>query len=143
MESETQASTIFFSRRVLVETILPSSVDISLSIMRILALKVRWQSSDAQGQNFLPSWKRVGKFLFSYAREHGNNIALNHADIAEFLGLHRVTVSKAVSRLRDENLLYADRKGMHITDMERFMAEVLDREQETLPGRMLSGNKER
>ena len=143
MESETQASTIFFSRRVLVETILPSSVDISLSIMRILALKVRWQSSDAQGQNFLPSWKRVGKFLFSYAREHGNNIALNHADIAEFLGLHRVTVSKAVSRLRDENLLCADRKGMHITDMERFMAEVLDREQETLPGRMLSGNKER
>ncbi len=125
MESETQATTVFFSRRVFLEKILPDFPVVNLSIMRILALKVLWQSSDAQDQNFLPAWKRVGEFLFSYARSHGNGIAINHADIAEFLGMHRVTVSKAVARLKDMNLLYTDKKGMHITDMERFINEVL------------------
>lgn len=125
MESETTASTMFFSRRVFMEKILPTFPEVNLSIMRILALKVRWQSSDAHAQNFLPSWKRVGEFLFSYARTHGNGISINHADIAEFLGMHRVTVSKAVARLKDMNLLYTDKKGMHITDMERFINEVL------------------
>ena len=142
MESEAQASTIFFSRRILLGKILPSFPKISLSIMRILALKVRWQSSDAQGQNFLPSWKRVGEFLFSYAGQHGNNIAINHADIAEFLGMHRVTVSKAISRLRGRNLLYVDKRGIHITDMERFMAEVLEKQEASASCRLLARSTE-
>lgn len=143
MESETQAATVFFSRRVFLEKILPGFPEVNLSIMRILALKVRWQSADAQDQNFLPSWKRVGEFLFSCARSHGNSIAVNHADIAEFLGMHRVTVSKAVARLKEMNLLHADKKGLHITDMDRFVNEVLNQQDAARPCREYTKNTER
>lgn len=126
MESETAARTIFFSRKVLFDFVIPKSPEVALCLLRILALKVRWQSSDAHAQNFLPSWKRLGRFLFDISEAHRNNIAVSHIDMAEFLGIHRVTVTKAVTRLRKMGLIYVDKHGIHIIDRQRFIEEVLE-----------------
>ncbi|MBR3880120.1 MAG: Crp/Fnr family transcriptional regulator [Mailhella sp.] len=135
MESETAARTIFFSRKVLWERVIPNSPEVALCLLKMLALKVRWQSSDAYAQNFLPSWKRLGSFLFDASEAHKNNIAISHADMAEFLGMHRVTVTKALARLRRMGLIYMDQRGIHIVDKQRFFSEVLEESDDAVSSR--------
>lgn len=49
---------------------------------------------------------------------------ISHAELAEFLGLHRVTVTKAVTRLREAGLIECGEEGMIIRDPDRLEQEV-------------------
>lgn len=60
MECEDEGETVFFPRATLREKILPAHPEVGLSIMRILALKLRVQSEDSQAWNFMSARKRVG-----------------------------------------------------------------------------------
>lgn len=92
--------------------------------MRILALKLRVQSEDSQAWNFMSARKRVGDFLLHRSGETGGPVRISHAELAEFLGLHRVTVTKAVTRLREAGLIECGEEGMIIRDPDRLEQEV-------------------
>ena len=126
MECENSGETVFFPRKELLEKILPNHPYVGISIMRILALKLRLQSEDSQAWNFMTAWKRVGAFLLHMSEDAGGPFRIQHAELAEFLGLHRVTVTKAVTRLREAGLLECDEEGMRIPDPERLAREVRD-----------------
>ena len=124
MECEDEGETVFFPRATLREKILPAHPEVGLSIMRILALKLRVQSEDSQAWNFMSARKRVGDFLLHRSGETGGPVRISHAELAEFLGLHRVTVTKAVTRLREAGLIECGEEGMIIRDPDRLEQEV-------------------
>ncbi|MBD5646383.1 MAG: Crp/Fnr family transcriptional regulator [Desulfovibrio sp.] len=126
MECRDAGETVFFSRRQLVGELLPKEPVVSLSIMRLLATKVRMQSEDSQAWNFMPAWKRVGSFLLRMNESPGDFFRIHHADLAEYLGLHRVTVTNAIAHLRAAGLVECRGEGMRVPDPARLEQHVRD-----------------
>ena len=124
MECGEKGETVFFPRRVLLEEVLPAYPGVSLSIMRILAFKLRIQSEDVQAWNFMSAPQRVGKFLLRRSSETGGPIRISHAELAEFLGLHRVTVTRAVAQLREAGLIGQGENGVTVPDPDRLAREI-------------------
>lgn len=116
MECQESGETMFFARKKLFEKIFPQNPAIQMSIMRILATKLKMQSEDAQAFNFMPVWKRVGMFLLQRHAESDGPIVMSHARIAEFLGLHRVTVTKAIAALKRRGLVECSPGSIRLED---------------------------
>jgi len=124
MECRTAGETVFFQRRTLLENILPAHPAVALSLMRILAVKLRAQSEDSQSWNFMPAWKRVGAMLLHMEHESGSPLRITHHELAAFLGLHRVTVSRALLHLRDRGFIHYDNSGLSLHDREALAREL-------------------
>lgn len=133
MECQDAGETIFFGRRLLVEKLLPAHPRVSLSIMRLLAVKLRMQSEDSQAWNFMPAWKRVGVFLLQMNEASEGFFRIHHADLAEFLGLHRVTVTNAIAHLREAGLVECSGEGMRVPSPELLEWHVRDGPPEQTP----------
>lgn len=52
----------------------------------------------------IPPIKRVSEIIFQLY-ENKSGITISQMDIANFLGLHQMTVTRALTRLRDENII--------------------------------------
>lgn len=115
--TRTESETCYFSRALLVERIIPGEPVAALSLMRVLAEKIQLQSADIQAKTFLPARKLLARFLLDKAsccHEAPCLIRIHHAELAELLGIHRVTVTKALSGMRKEGLLDCVREGILI-----------------------------
>lgn len=120
MEADEDSETCFFSQHLLFHTIFPRHPEVSASLMRILACKLYQQSRDTTARNFLPAWKRIAGFLLEIFAAGGSPVRISHAEIATFLGMHRVTVTRALLRLREDGLLEYEQDGLVLTDIERL-----------------------
>ena len=91
-----------------------------------------WQSSyinmliyDAAHQRYNDIFLKLCNFLFLMARhggENGNSLAITQENIADTLGVGRNHVTKALSRLRMENLIRIGRRSIEILDLPGLAA---------------------
>ena len=75
------------------------------------------------------SYHRVCKFIEEYVKAFGlideNGVysyegKLSHYDIAKYLGINRVSVTRAISKLQQAGILKKDRRRLVVMDMERL-----------------------
>lgn len=107
------------------------SADENLSsyILHNLAKQLEW-SREVVAASELPVGARVAWFLKSLSERFGKQTAnhkvllpleLTHEDIASLVHSSRVTVTKVLGELRNDEAVYGSR-GAYITDMERLEA---------------------
>lgn len=113
VEALTDCTMVVFSVETIRSEIVPHHPDLVFFILSNLARKSYIMSTQLEESLFLDAYTRIAKFLYAAARErltHRDNgasvtITLSHTDIGELLGLHRVTVSNAIARMRREGIL--------------------------------------
>jgi CRP-like cAMP-binding protein len=113
----TDCEVVYFAPEVLRDVIVPQHPELAFFLFSNLARKSYILSNQLEETMFLDSFARIAKLLYQAAEElragrggasRGVELEVTHAEIAELLGLHRVTVTNAVNRLRRQGLL---RKG--------------------------------
>ena len=126
MQCQSCGETIYFKRDKLLNEMLPANPGVSQSIMRILAQKLRMQSVDVLACKFIPAKMRLAIFLLQIFQNFGNPIKFGHTDLADFLGIHRVTVTNSLSYFRSLGWVDTNQKEITIinpTSLEEFVYE--------------------
>lgn len=97
--------------------------------LEFLGKKVLDQQRRLEALIFLDAKARIVDFLKQVASDKGEmigfeilvrNFALTHQDIAHMTGTSRQTVTMVLNELKDENLIYIDRRNLLIRDMEKL-----------------------
>ncbi len=137
IEALTDCTMIVFSAETMRTEIVPHHPDLVFFILSNLAHKSYIMSTQLEETLFLDAYTRVAKFLYAAAserlthRENGSGvtITLSHTDIGELLGLHRVTVSHAIARMRREGILDPTTHAVILRDvaaLKRVLINVVD-----------------
>ncbi|MDY0275499.1 MAG: Crp/Fnr family transcriptional regulator [Desulfomicrobium sp.] len=117
-----------FSRQCVLSEILPHNPDLMLALFRTLAMKVRILSNQTVSLSLDDLSSRICKFLHlrqnEQVQERGGQFVfpgLNQQELANLLGVHRVTLNKALRELEKAGILgpYA-RNEVYILDETRF-----------------------
>lgn len=112
---------IAFARATVVETLLAKHPQVSAALLANLAAKSYIMSSQVEDTTFLSAPQRLARFLHGVCMVRRSQcIPLSHATIADLLGLHRVTVSNAVSALRRAGVLLDDTHDIVVADLPRL-----------------------
>lgn len=97
--------------------------------LEFLGKRVLDQQRRLEALIFLDAKARIMDYLKQIACDKGEmigfeilvrNFALTHQDIAHMTGTSRQTVTKVLNELKDENLIYIDRRNLLIRDMEKL-----------------------
>lgn len=129
----TQPSRIHaFRRAVVLEEIFPSRPDLVLNLLRTLAGKVRMLSNQIARLSLDDLPARICTYLSLHARPESAGDGsrelllrplLNQQELATLLGVHRVTLNRALRDLEHEGVLGPYRKsGVLVLDRTRFLA---------------------
>lgn len=112
-----------FSRASVMETLLVRHPQVSAALLANMAAKCYAMSTQVEDTTFLSAPQRLGRFLHGVCLTRAaRRIPLSHAAIADLLGLHRVTVSNAVSAMRRAGLLEASTHDIVVADVGRLAA---------------------
>jgi CRP-like cAMP-binding protein len=117
-----------FSRKCVLEKILPHEPELMMCIFRSLASKVRVLSNQSVCLCMDDLASRICKFLHlrmaHYAVEDNSTFVcpgLNQQELANFLGVHRVTLNKVLRELEKAQILSPySRDEVCILDVKRF-----------------------
>lgn len=107
-----------FRREIVLHTILPARPDLAHNLMETLACKVRILSNQIAGLTLEELPARICNYLYLHARRLGpddQNVMgldprLNQQELANLLGVHRVTLNKALRDLKQAGVLDGYRK---------------------------------
>ena len=136
MIAATDCTVYAFARQCILAEILPRHPDLMLALFRSLALKVRVLSNQAVSLSLddLPS--RICKYL--HLRQQGEpagtgplvvSPGLNQQELANLLGVHRVTLNKSLRELEKAGILGPySRDEVYILDRPRFEEMVFQNE---------------
>lgn len=115
---------MIFSRKIILEHIIPAFPDILLYIMRNLAKKSYMMSTQLECVSFLACEQLIALFLYHLGveQEKDSRIYLKLAassliTVGELLGMHRVTVTRIVNAFKREGLISLASGKIHINDM--------------------------
>lgn len=112
-----------FPRRTVLDTLLPHHPAVCAALLSNMAAKCYVMSAQVEESMFLSAPQRLGRFLFGVCRARkSRHLPLSHAAIADLLGLHRVTVSNAISAMRRAGLLASGTHDIVVADIDRLAA---------------------
>jgi CRP-like cAMP-binding protein len=125
-----------FSRKCVMEDILPGNPELMLAVFRSLAFKVRVLINQASSLSLDDLSSRICKYLHLRHREDVGETGplvvspgLNQQELANLLGVHRVTLNKALRELEKVGVLGPyTRDEVYILDRERFEELVFQNE---------------
>lgn len=102
----------WLSKSVVEDVILPNFPQITKSLLSILARKVHVLSTQVEDQVFLKPSVRVAKVIYLYYErkkatgwKEYPSLPVTQEDIANLLGLHRVTVNQTLQAMRSSGIL--------------------------------------
>lgn len=96
---------------------------LSRQLLVNIAAKSYIGSSQVEDAVFLNGPQRVARLLYGLDRLHRSaSLPVSHREIAEMLGLHRVTVSNAIGLLRRAGLLDETTHGIRVADPAGLVA---------------------
>lgn len=126
MVAATDCIVYAFSRDFVVHEILPRHPDLTWALLHSLASKVRVLCNQSVSLSLEELPVRICRFLHLRMREGEGrhprvSPGLNQQELANLLGVHRVTLNKALRELEKEAVLGPySRDEVYILDMERF-----------------------
>lgn len=102
--------------------------EFSLRITKLIGLRLKQTERRLESLVFKDARTRIIEFLKELADEYGKPIGdeiliknfLTHKDIASLTATSRQTVTSILNDLRDQNLIYFDRKRLLIRDMRKL-----------------------
>ncbi len=117
----------FFSEQILTQAIIAQHPEIAIWLFRNLATKADVTSAMIEETTFYSINVRVARFLYLYAQDHseiGPNgtrlVKISQTELAERLGAHRVTITKAMNQLRADGLLHTKPSCVFIENMDNL-----------------------
>lgn len=104
------------------------NADFSLRITKLISLRLKETERRLESLVFKDARARIVEYLKELANEYGKPIGdeiliqnfLTHKDIASLTATSRQTVTSILNDLRDQNLIYFDRKRLLIRDMDKL-----------------------
>ena len=115
----------WFSKAVLYGVILEKYPEITKSLLSIMARKIHVLSTQTEEQAFLKPLVRVAKVIYLFyanKKETGwkeyPSLPVSQEEIANLLGLHRVTVNQALQSLRNSGVLENNTHRIIVRDLE-------------------------
>lgn len=115
-----------FSRDCVLHDILPHHPDLTWALLHSLASKVRVLCNQSVSLSLADLPARICRFLHLRLKEGESghpsvSPGLNQQELANLLGVHRVTLNKALRELEKESILGPySKEEVYIVDMERF-----------------------
>lgn len=115
-----------FSQDCVRREIIPHYPELTLALLQSLASKVRVLCNQSVSLSLEELPSRICRFLWLRMRDGDDaprvSPGLNQQELANLLGVHRVTLNKALRELEKESILgpYA-KDEVYILDMERFL----------------------
>ena len=134
VKARTDCTLHYFSRETIEGVIARDHPELLLEMVRILGHIVRMYGVLLQDSLSLDFFVRVCRFLVYLVRFKGADPAglqvhilvesgVTQGDLARLLGVHRVTVTKAVKKLKDQGVLRCfTKRELEITDFPRLLA---------------------
>ena len=122
-------STVYsFDREVVENRIFPESPKLVSVTMRSMASKIRMLCNQSVDIATVELSTRICRFVVIRARNGGLesqgrvNLALNQQELSSLLGVHRVTLNKALRDLENRGVIGAySRKSVEIVDEQRLL----------------------
>ena len=122
-------STVYsFDRDVVESRIFPESPKLVSATMRSMASKIRVLCNQSVDIATIELATRICRFIVIRSRNGGLespgrvNLALNQQELSSLLGVHRVTLNKALRDLENRGVIGAySRKGVEIVDVQRLV----------------------
>ncbi len=116
------------------EEIIMKQPRLALKIIEALSKKTRLLASQVRDLVFHDAKGRLANLLIRFAEDFGQKvdegimieIILTHQEIANLLGVSRVTVTKTLNKLIDEGVIKIKERKIHILDNEQLNALVQD-----------------
>ena len=115
----------WFSKAVLFGVILVKYPEITKSLLSILARKVHVLSTQVEDQVFLKPMPRVAKviYLFYWKKKETGwkeypSLPVSQEDIANLLGLHRVTVNQVLQSMKNSGILENNTHRIIVKDLD-------------------------
>jgi CRP-like cAMP-binding protein len=118
--------------------------ELSLTLARLLALKLRWTAAYAEAIAQFDAAGRLLHILIQFNERYGRaldggkqyelDLALNQSDLASMVGARREWVNRIIGEWRRRGLLDFDRGVITILDLPRVIAERDSRTEATLSG---------
>lgn len=121
--AETSCEIWSFSERYVYEQLLQQHPEIALHIIRSLSIKMVGIYHHVNDLTTRQPHKALAQLLLPWMEEQGVlqtdgsyilNLALTHQQLADLLGLHRVTVTKTLNEWKQQGILTKNRKDWHI-----------------------------
>ena len=106
--------------------------DFSLHITKLIGEKLIKTERRLESLIFKDARTRIVEFLHDLALDRGEQVGyevvvrnfFTHKEIANLTGTSRQTVTTVLNEMRDENLIYFDRKRLLVRDMDALNSEV-------------------
>ncbi|MFW6382188.1 MAG: Crp/Fnr family transcriptional regulator [Bacillota bacterium] len=116
------------------EEIIMKQPRLALKIIEALSKKTRLLASQVRDLVFHDAKGRLANLLIRFAEDFGQKvdgaimieIILTHQEIANLLGVSRVTVTKTLNKLIDEGVIKIKERKIHILDNEQLNSLVQD-----------------
>ena len=113
-----------FPKELVLNELLPRNPDLVMALLRSLASKVRVLCNQSVSLTLEDLPSRICRFLYLRMRTHDEPRicpGLNQQELANLLGVHRVTLNKALRELEKHRILGPYGKDeVYVLDMERF-----------------------
>ena len=124
-EAMTDVEVYTFSKEVFLD-IIKKDFDISLFIMKVLALKCRVLATQVEDLSFRTTLEKVCRVLYCYYiyenqyTNSKNSLRLSHQDLANITGAHRVSITNTLSKLRKDGIIDHNEGTLMIKDNFRL-----------------------
>ncbi len=111
-------SVIYVFNSMTIETLLGESPSICTDIIRSLSLKIRMLTTQIDMLYSLRSKDRVYRIIYILAQHSPNGrIAMTHYELAQLAGVHRVTVSNALTHLNNAGIISCKYGFLRVNNM--------------------------
>ncbi|MBS4026970.1 MAG: Crp/Fnr family transcriptional regulator [Clostridia bacterium] len=111
-----------------VKELLGKDQEFSISLAHSLSQELRAIGKQLTGETFLPAIARIGLALQNLKVQIGTLVGdgqkivipITQSELAFFVGCNRVTVTKALNKMTDENLIEKKAKKIIIKDVDKL-----------------------
>ena len=92
--------------------------DLYIDLIELAGLRMRWMSTQYHEQVFMDVTTRLARKILHLSGSSPNALNMSHADLGDFVGATRETVSKTLSMWKREGLIQLGRSTITVVDPE-------------------------
>lgn len=126
-EATADCEVVLFAKEIVLNALLVNHPEATLSVVASLARKVHFLSTQLEDCLYHKPIIRITKLIHLMSQEQKNTgnkemmpLPVTQQDIADILGIHRVTVNQAVRFLKNEGILEAQTHHIIVKDPEKL-----------------------